>query len=357
MTATRTKPSGTMRTSSGRWVLAALWSLLALPVAAQAPATPDPPVVTAVTTIDAATRARVIAAAVVKLDQYYVFPETARRMAEAVRAQLASGAYDTLTSGSAFASALTRDLRAVSHDKHLSVAYSSRIVPPMNPDPAAPLDSAAQAERKAMLQRNNCAFERVEWLPSGIGYLKFNGFAEPAICGPTATAAMTFLAGANALIIDLRSNGGGQPEMVAFISSYLFAGRTHLNDLYDREANTTTEYWTRDVPGPRLADTPVFLLTSRHTFSAAEEFAYNLKNLKRATIVGETTGGGAHPVSGHRIDDHFIIRVPFARAINPITKSNWEGTGVEPDVAVPAAEALEAATRMAAEQRRSAPSP
>lgn len=333
-----------------------LLPLAAFRLAAQTPATPAPPAARQDVTLDAATRARVVDAAAAKLDQYYVFPETAQRMAEALRSRLASGAYDSITQGNAFASTLTADLRAISHDKHLSVAFSSRVLPPM--DPSATPDSFAMAQRRALLQRNNCAFERVEWLPSNIGYLKFNAFAEPGVCASTATAAMTFLAHVDALIIDLRNNGGGDPEMVAWVSSYLFAEPTHLNDLYDRAADKTTEYWTsRDAPGPRLASTPLFLLTSSHTFSAAEEFAYNLKNLKRATIVGDTTGGGAHPVGGHRIDDHFTIRVPFARAINPITKTNWEGTGVAPDVAVPARDALETARRLAAEQRRAAPAP
>jgi C-terminal processing protease CtpA/Prc len=178
---------------------------------------------------------------------------------------------------------------------------------------------------------------------------------DPEICGPTVAAAMNFLAHVDALVIDLRANGGGDPKMVAYISSHLFAEPTHLNDLYNRKEDKTTEYWTlRDVPGARLADKPVFVLTSKRTFSGAEEFAYNLKNLKRATIIGETTGGGAHPVSGHRIDDHFIIGVPDARAINPISKTNWEGTGVEPDIKVPASEALDVAKQKAAEQIKKA---
>ena len=125
-----------------------------------------------------------------------------------------------------------------------------------------------------------------------------------------------------------------------------------MNDLWTRRTNSTEEFWTSpDVLGKKLPDDkPVFVLTSRRTFSGAEEFTYNLKNLKRATIVGETTGGGAHPVSGQRIDEHFIIGVPFARAINPITKTNWEGTGIEPDVKVPAAEALSTAQKLAAER-------
>jgi C-terminal processing protease CtpA/Prc len=191
----------------------------------------------------------------------------------------------------------------------------------------------AEARMRTQTLRNNCLFEKAERLPSNIGLLKFNGFADPAVCGPTATAAMNFLENVDALIFDMRDNGGGDPKMVAYISTYLFADVTHLNDLYLRKEDTTTQYWTLPyVPGKRLAGKPVFILTSKRTFSGAEEFTYNLKNLKRATIIGETTGGGAHPVSGHRIDDHFIIGVPFARAVNPISKTNWEGTGVEPDV-------------------------
>jgi hypothetical protein len=300
--------------------------------------------------IDAATRALVIDEAVAKLNEFYVFPETAKKMGEAVQAKLKSGAYDAITDGDDFAAKLTEDLRAVSNDKHLGVNFSAQKIPKREPGANPTPDPAAQERRRAQMRRGNCAFEKVEWLPSNIGYLKFNGFADPEICGPTVTAAINFLAHVDALIIDLRNNGGGSPEMVAYVCSYLFTERTHLNDLYNRKEDKTTEYWTKDVPGPRLAKQPVFVLTSKRTFSGAEEFAYNLKNLKRATIIGETTGGGAHPVSGHRIHDHFGIGVPDARAINPITKTNWEGTGVEPDIKVPASEALEVAKKMAADQ-------
>ena len=137
--------------------------------------------------------------------------------------------------------------------------------------------------------------------------------------------------------------------MIALISSYLFDHPTHLNDNYDRKEDTTAQYWTMPfVPGVRLSDKPAFVLTSKNTFSGAEEFSYNLKNLKRAMIIGETTGGGAHPTTGRRIDDHFMIQVPFARAINPISKTNWEGVGVEPDVPTKASEALDVATKLAA---------
>jgi C-terminal processing protease CtpA/Prc len=172
-------------------------------------------------------------------------------------------------------------------------------------------------------------------------------------CAGAATEAMSKVADTDALIIDLRDNGGGQPAMVAYISSYLFDQRTHLNDIWDRRTDRTQEFWTRNVPGKKYGGTkPVFVLTARRTFSGAEEFSYNLKSLKRATIIGETTGGGAHPVSPHRINSHFTIGVPFARAINPITKTNWEGAGVAPDIKVPASDALETARRMISEKSK-----
>ena len=301
--------------------------------------------------IDAATRARVIDGAIANLNEFYVYPETAKKMADAVQAKLKSGGYDTVTGAEDFAQMLTADLQAVSHDKHLRVNFSVSPIPERNATENNTPDAAARTEMRSQMEKINCGFEKVERLSSNIGYLKFNGFMDPDICAPTVTAAMSFLSHTDALIIDLRENGGGDPAMVAYISSYLFNERTHLNDLYNRKENKTEEFWTRpDVPGLKLATIPVFVLTAKRTFSGAEEFTYNLKNLKRATIIGEVTGGGAHPVSGHRIDAHFLIGVPFARAINPITKTNWEGTGVEPDVKVPAAEALDVARKMATEQ-------
>lgn len=297
--------------------------------------------------VDAAERTRVIDGVISNLNEFYVFPETAKKMEEAIRARQAKGEYDHVAGADTFANLLTENLREVSHDKHLGVNFSPRPIPDRPPGS----DPEAEAQMRKQLDSNNCFFEKVERLPSNIGYLKFNAFASPDICGPTATAAMNFLGNVDALIIDLRENGGGDPKMVAYISTYLFGESTHLNDLYNRKENTTTQFWTLPyVPGKRLAGKPVFLLTSKRTFSGAEEFSYNLKNLKRATIIGETTGGGAHPVSGHRIDDHFMIGVPFARAINPISKTNWEGTGVEPDVKIPAGEALDEAKKEATEK-------
>jgi hypothetical protein len=302
--------------------------------------------------IDAATRARVIDGAVANLNEFYVFPETAKKMEEALRARQKNGAYDRVDDAEAFAKMLTDDLEEIGHDKHLRVNFVPRVLPKGEPERT----SDAEARMRTQMENNNCAFLKAERLSANIGYLKFNAFFDPAICGPTATAAMNFLGNVDAIIFDLRDNGGGDPKMIAFISTYLFDEVTHLNDLYDRKKDATTQYWTLPyVPGKRLTGKPVFILTSKRTFSGAEEFSYNLKNLKRATIIGETTGGGAHPVSGHRIDDHFMIGVPFARAVNPLSKTNWEGTGVEPDVKVPADEALDVAKKMAAERIRNEP--
>lgn len=308
--------------------------------------------------IDAATRARVVQGVVANLNEFYIYPETAKKMADAVQSKLKSGGYDTVTGAEEFAGMLTTDLQAVSHDKHLLVFFSAAPIPERNATATETPDAAEIAKMRSQMEKINCAFERVERLPSNIGYLKFNAFMEPDICAPTVTAAMSFLSHTDALIIDLRENHGGDPAMVTYISSYLFAERTHLNDLYNRKENKTEESWTRpDVPGLKLVTTPVFVLTSKRTFSAAEEFTYGLKNLKRATIIGEVTGGGAHSPSGHRIDAHFLVGVPDARVINPITKTDWEGTGVEPDVKAPAAEALDVAKKMAAGQINQKPKP
>jgi C-terminal processing protease CtpA/Prc len=163
---------------------------------------------------------------------------------------------------------------------------------------------------------------------------------------------MNFLADTDALIVDLRKNGGGDPAMVALLCSYFFGVESvHLNDIYFRPDDSTQQYWTSPfVPGRKYTDKDVYVLTSGYTFSGAEDFANNLKTLKRATIVGETTGGGANPGGMERLHDHFAIFVPSGRAINPITKSNWDGTGVEPDVKVSAELALQKAHAIALEK-------
>jgi len=292
-------------------------------------------------------RAAVVAGAARSLREGYVYPKVAETMAAAIEGKLEAGDYDSVTDEMALAERLTDDLRAVSRDRHLGVML-------------VPAD--AGGEQRVMpgpdrMRRENFAFKKVEILPGNVGLLRFDLFMDEDEARKAAGAALAFLANCDAIIFDLRANGGGSPEMIRFITSYLFDKPTHLNDMIDRDGNTVEEYWTvSEIPGTRFApDLPVYVLTSSRTFSGAEEFSYNLKNLGRATIVGETTGGGAHPVRAVRLSDRFLIRVPFMRANNPISKTNWEGTGVEPDVKVAAADALDRAQALAREaiQKRS----
>jgi Peptidase family S41 len=296
------------------------------------------------TKIEAAERHRVIEVAVADLTRYYVDPDAAQKMAAALRAHENSGDDDAATEGEAFADLVTQQMQDVSHDKHVMMIYGAAIAPESLQPPSA-ADIAAY--RKEM-ERTNCRFEIVRVLPRNVGYLKLNSFPDAEICGPRAAEAMAKLNDVDAIIFDLRDNPGGYANMVALIATYLFDRATHLNDFYNRGENTTEESWTlAPVAGNKLADKPAFVLTSQMTFSAAEAFSYDLKMLKRATLVGETTSGRGHMAMGRRIDDHFMIRVPDIKVVNPISKTNWDGTGVEPDVKVKAADALATADKLA----------
>lgn len=325
-----------MSTTRSAVIRLAMLLLLALSIANVAVAQPEQPDLT----IDAATRTQVIDTMLKRLNDSYVFPEVAKKMEQSIRDRVAKKEYDQITSAKEFAMTLTKDLQAVSNDKHLRVRYSHRGIPERGPrrEPTA----EDREERKRELNWMNHGFTKVERLAGNIGYIEFRNFMDEELGADTVAAAMNFVNGTDALIIDLRGNGGGNPAMVALICSYLFGPEpVHLNDLYWREGDRTDEFWTRkEVAGKRYLNKEVYVLTSKRTFSGAEEFSYNLKNLKRATIIGETTGGGAHPGGVFRMSEHFGMFVPTGRAISPITKTNWEGTGVTPDIAVPADQAL-----------------
>ncbi len=199
------------------------------------------------------------------------------------------------------------------------------------------------------MQLENCTFEKVEVLAHNIGYLKINSFPDPPVCEATARAAMASLDRVDAIIYDLRDNRGGEPAMVMLMAAYLF---DHPEYIYNPRENTSRRSWTQPVPGSQLTDKPVYILTSGRTFSGAEQFCFNLKMLKRATLVGETTGGAAHAGVFHRIDDHFGIGILETRAFNPFSNADWAGTGVEPDVKVVAAGALETAKALAENKLR-----
>jgi hypothetical protein len=291
--------------------------------------------------LDAAARHGVIVGAIVTLKEHYIYPDVARKMAGALLAHERSGDDDAATEGRAFAALLTRQMREVNPDRHLELVYSHDPLPQHMTRPTA---EELARNRDALLQQN-CTFEKVAILPRKIGYLKLNWFPDPSVCRPMAAAAMASLNQADAIIFDLRDNRGGEPEMVVLMAAYLF---DHPEYWYNPRENTTQRSWTRSpVPGNRLADKPVYILTSDRTFSGAEQFCYDLKMLKRATLIGETTGGGAHSGVFHRIDDHFGMGIPETNPINPYSKTDWAETGVEPDIRVKAADALETAVKLA----------
>lgn len=306
--------------------------------------------------LDAATRVQVVDSLAKQLNDYYVDPDAAAQMGVVLHAKLAHGDYDAIDDTKAFAAVLTGDLRAASHDLHLRVVTGD--TPP--PEMLAGKPTAAQQEgMQKRMAENGYGIAKVETMAGNIGYLDMRGFLPVQYSAPAITAAMAKLAGTSALIIDMRKNGGGDPAGVAFLSSYLFEQRTHLNDLHWREGDKTVEFWTDvSVPGPRYGEKkPVYVLTSPRTFSGGEEFSYDMQQLKRATLVGETTGGGANPGRMRLLAPNFGAFIPNGRAINPISKTSWEGTGVVPEVKVAADDALDTAHRLALAALKPAPAP
>jgi hypothetical protein len=291
-------------------------------------------------TLDATSRHRIIASAIASIKQHHIDPLEAQKAANALLAHERQGDDDSATSTEEFTRLATKQMREATGDHQLELLYSPRAIPERTPGPEPPPSAAYRDEAL----RVNCAFEQVKILPHNVGYLKLNAFPDTSVCQATATAAMAQLNDADALIFDLRDNGGGFPSMVSLIAAYLF---DHPEYMYCPLENTTAESWTHSpVPGNKLANKPVYILTSSRTISAAEEFTYDLKMLKRATLVGETTAGANHAANLHAIGDNFYVATVEVRAINPYSKSNWNDTGVEPDFKVRSPDALTAALRL-----------
>jgi C-terminal processing protease CtpA/Prc len=294
--------------------------------------------------IDATMRSEVIEGVVSRLRARYVFPEVGERMAAHVRARVESGDYDAITTAKVLAEQLTDDIREISNDGHLRVRYS--IQPRPIHEHESIFDNPERVEEYRQEARQaNYGYRKVERLVGNVGYIEQNALHMVTMAAETAMAAFNLIGDTDALIIDLRANGGGDPRHVALICSWLLPDEpVHLNSFYSREDDKIEQFWSWPwLPGRRYLDKPVWVLTSGRSFSGAEELSYNLKTLGRATLVGETTGGGAHPVNMYQINPHFEISIPFARAINPISGTNWEGSGVAPDIDVPADRAFDTA--------------
>ena len=283
--------------------------------------------------IDEVIRTSVIERLVSSIETGYVIPEAAQIAIRNLRTAQASGDYKEIGTAKQFAERLTSDLRFATHDKHIAVFFDpARAAPPESPTP--PVKSR---------EHFNFGFYKIERLRGNVGYLDLRSFANLDEGRETASSYLDSLANFDAIIIDLRQNGGGNTPMAAYIASYFFGPKpVHFTDMYWRDQNKNVEVWTSEnVQGRRSVGQDLFLLVGPSTFSAAEDFCYSLQQLKRATLVGEKTGGGAHMGRGlQRLSPLFTAFIPVGQSLNPVTKTNWENIGVEPEVKVPAEKAL-----------------
>ena len=286
------------------------------------------------------TNTEIIEAAATRIGSAYIFPERAAEAVAAIRRRAAAGGYDGLADAE-FCTAVTADLQETCADKHLRLLWRDE------PQEVGGEEDEGGDDRQfaALEQAENQGIRRVERLEGNIGYLDVRLVARAGSAGRAIGAAMELVAHTKALILDLRGNRGGSPDGAALWCSYFFAdGEVHLNDIYDGATGETRQIWSSaHLPAPRYADRPLYVLTGGATFSGAEDIAYSLQAQGRATLVGETTRGGAHPTSYFPLTPHVTVTVPVARSVNPVTGTNWEGVGVRPDIAVPADDALRTA--------------
>ncbi len=272
----------------------------------------------------------------------YVSKTKAEEVASTLAKNLKAGVYDSMTTGESFAQRLSEDVNAVCKDAHLRIRYSASVLPvrAANAEPSAQ-EIASQAKFTRLA---NAGFEEVKRLGGNVGYIRFFGFMDPAAAERPIRAAMAFVHDTDALIFDIRDNGGGSPETVRMLCNYLFDKPTHLNSLIFRRGDKmeTVDFITKEIKDPKYIGKPIYVLVSKRTGSGAEEFAYNLQTQKRGVIVGESTWGGANPGGTVRLNDHFMAFIPVGMAKNPVTGTNWEGTGVTPDVKATYDDALKA---------------
>lgn len=278
-----------------------------------------------------------------QLNKYYVFKDQALKMSAYVKKKCNEGAYDNITDPHTLAGTLTADVLSVHKDGHFHIEYN----PQMANELLGNIDDVPKmvAERLNQEKSKNFGFKKLEILNGNIGYLEISSFSRlNDFSRATAGNALKLLSNANAVIIDLRYGVGGSPEMVNYIIGHFLKSKTHVMNIYIRSENTTLPYFAGgEDPDNALTRVPVYILTSYKTFSAAEGLSYEMQSLKRATIVGEATRGGAHTVTYRPLSSGFVTDIPFGRAISPVTKTNWETTGITPDIQVPADQSLETA--------------
>ena len=298
-----------------------------LSVAQSTPLTPD-------------VRRAVVDTVASQLERVYVDADTGRMIATRLRDRLRGGAYDTIADPIRLSQILTTDLRSVNHDLHLSVAYNAG---------GAAGGGRAGGPPAFLSKSQHYALGRVDVLPGNIGYMEINGFSVESGARDAIVGALTYLQTTDAMIIDLRRNRGGDGNLVNFLISH-FTGPDTLASVTVklRAGNRTfTRYTLASVPGPRRPDVPLYVLTSRATGSAGEDCAFVLKNLNRATIIGDRTAGAGHNVTGVPSGYGFQTSISFSRVSDPKTGKEWEQVGVQPDVKVDVATALDVAQSLA----------
>jgi len=289
--------------------------------------------------IDKATQSAIVDSVASALIDHYVFPKMGREMAEAIKSYRDTGKYDTIMSPNQFVTSLSSYLRSFSNDRHIRIS----VIPPEGFD-IFEADTVGEDQIASEAARN-FGFRDVRILPGNIGYLELREFVDPSYAGNTAAGAMAFLANCDAMIVDLRGNGGGTGSMVNMLASYFFDEPQPLNSLYSHETDSITQRWTMDyLPGVRLADIDLYILADRYSASAAEDFIYSLHCLKRATVIGQTTAGAANTVDFYPFPSLGILaRISTGYPINPVTGDNWEGRGIAPDIETSSEEALKTA--------------
>lgn len=284
-------------------------------------------------TLTSETQKEIINSIKENLLENYVNLELSHKMIAELDKNIKSRKYSQIVIPSVFSKTLTKDLQSISNDYHLKVRF--------DPKRIAQKKRVISEEKKQKMERRmvmrmaeiNYGFKEIKILKGNIGYLNLQLFADTKYAKSTATSAMNFLSNTNAMIIDLRNNRGGVPSMMQLLSSY-FLGENPvlLSDFYERKTNTKTQlYSLTNIDGERYSK-PVYVLTSKKTFSAAEAFAYTLKHLDKVTVVGEVTKGGANRTKRMNLNDEFTISIPYIKSIHPITKTNWEGKGVQPNI-------------------------
>lgn len=287
-----------------------------------------------------------------KLEEFYIRSNATGDIKTKLNENYKKGNYRNISTPNQYASALTTDLLEISKDLHFSVMYDEQWVNDQLKSKDALLQKTIKAQELVVAKKNNFGFRQAQILEGNIGYLEFSYFHDPAEGSETAASLMQFLSNSDALIIDLRKNNGGAMEMAQFISSYFFSNKElPLYKYYYYESNrkrVDREMWLLpSVPGKRLDDIDIYILTSSATFSAAEWMSYSLQNLKRVTIVGEQTAGGAHPIDRKILTQGFSINIPFGEVKDPITQLDFEGKGVTPDVLSKSEDALNKAHLLA----------